>query len=234
MEAWITERAKELNRYQDENPGICVITRDPPRMETHPLIIGVLKWLRAQAQRYVDREEPYWRGARAEFGRLLEGTHHDPQPGLIITPDAPDSFHVDQILARGFGYKGQEQWIKNELRRISSHVDSSAYFTVCEMVKVPLTPELDALQCIHELDIFIADHLEIAEQPPIPENFIPTGLAIRLERARLRGHDISDIIAGTNLDPAVNSEATETTDFQEETADAQEYEKHPSKVLVRS
>lgn len=139
---------------------------------THPLSRGVLRWLKVQAQNSLESPVCRWNGCYPEYQQLRDGTHPDPKPGLIITPDNPDRFkpeqinvshelplidmETDPILSKTL--LSSEDYPLYQLEPTVATIDRSAWYAVKKIRKQQVTSQLYAEACIEELEKELSRH----------------------------------------------------------------------------
>lgn len=144
-------KIESLPDTQDPDPQIpgffiCYGEEDRPWIHT-PLERGIFRWVREQAYQAAHDPDRDWHGAVAEYQRLKEGTHPDPNPAAIIFPDQPELYdpHNLDIDYSDFIF-----------------VDQSSAKRAChpswnDGVWQPWSPQREATQCYKWLDSIIFD-----------------------------------------------------------------------------
>lgn len=154
-----TVLAKLTTRNKRPTKFIC---RRPPgmgfRYPTHPLTRGVLYWLKAQAERALATEPCRWDGCYTEYEKLKQGTHPDPNPGQIITPDDPDSFKPEMLdITEDTPLEGDDIYLKR-LEPLVNDIDHLAWLRIEKELKQEVTHERYAQHCIRELEAELRRH----------------------------------------------------------------------------
>lgn len=160
----IEKKAKPLptRAWVDGEKILCVRTPVIKRRPVHPVMVGVFRWLRANAvAALVDPTVP-WNGVLQDFDWLKDGVHHDPCPGRIITPDDPEGFDVELLKGPWKGMSLAERSISN-LETWVKVVDREAWFDMGEVLRVTPTRELYAELSIKRLD-WTSERLEIEDR----------------------------------------------------------------------